>query len=331
MRLIHLTFCFFTVLLVTSCDEGATSFAIPEDPNEQLAWAMASALADDDVREHVHTAMDESPYVEHKLVLGDFLETEDGAALKAELETQLGSADKLDRVLGELPEMDFYLPYETHRETWEHANEKLMVVCVLHPDATEATAYTSDKSTKLLDTPEKVYEARQWALFSLHPAEYKFQKADREKSVQQPTAESGIYMVEVVNYITDGLFGGASEFYFRTSVDFENYQASEVFHVLPGRRDGGWFHDDIHPANKVFENGFQITQYPLPLTPETDYEAINIELIELDEFSPQVGDNPYPLDSIVITEDQNNISAEGEINFGGSVSNPDVIVTIQER
>ena len=135
-------------IFLMNCDQGASPDPLPEASNEKLAYAVAAALDNPDVRESVHDAMDTSPYFEHKLVFSEFLNQSEGEILKEAVAGKLGGEDVLNNLLSELPSMDFYLPYESHRDTWEHAQKNLFVACVLDPDAEEATFYHPDGSTE---------------------------------------------------------------------------------------------------------------------------------------------------------------------------------------
>ncbi|MEL7835280.1 hypothetical protein [Fodinibius sp. Rm-B-1B1-1] len=220
-----LIFGLLLVTLLTSCDQGASPEALPEAANEKLAFAVAAAMGNPDVRESVHSAMDASPYHEHKLVFGEFLNQPEGAALKKAIAQKLGGEDVLNGLLDELPSMDFYLPYETHRETWEHAKDNLFVTCVLTPNAEVATSYHPNGSTETFTSREAIEEAKIAAMFSLHPEEPKVHRNSsnsREMGYSVlGSANSGItqdneatYVTKIVNYTADGVFGGNCEFYF---------------------------------------------------------------------------------------------------------------------
>lgn len=269
------------LILLTACDQGSTPDNVPDEPNEQLAWAMANALADDEVREDVHTAMDASPWYENKLVLGSFLDSEQGSRLKKELENQLGNAEKLENLLDELPEMDFYLSYEEHREIWEHANEKLMVVCVTDVNATSATAYTSDEEKKLLDSPEKVRQAMEWALFSLHPEEMKFRKPEAEKrqNITVQNQDPGIYLDELSNesVLHDGMFGGAHEYYFYVE---SNESGNFLTSVRPFFFESSFFHSPEFGSQATITKDIRI--FHLPFYILSDDEEITIKMFEID-------------------------------------------------
>ncbi len=242
-----------------SCDQGATPDPLPEASNEKLAYAIAAALDNPDVRESVHEAMDASPYYEHKLVFDEFLNQPEGAVLKESVANKLGGEDVLNELLGELPSMDFYLPYETHRDTWEHARNNLFVACVLDPDAEEATFYHPDGSTENFNSRQEIEQAEIAAMFSLHPKEPKIRreastggepKANRHGSGTVSKIQSGSWKMRVEkieNYTWDGYLGGACEFYF-LSRRLDVSQATESKQVVVGSgKPSRPYTEDISP------------------------------------------------------------------------------------
>ncbi|NGP89645.1 hypothetical protein [Fodinibius halophilus] len=237
------------MLLVGSCNQGVTPEPLPAAPNEKLAYAVAAALDNPDVRKGVHSAMDASPYREHKLVFGEFLSQPEGAALKKAVAQKLGGEDVLNRLLDELPSMDFYLPYETHRETWEHAKSNLFVTCVLDPDIKEATSYHPDGSTETFTSRQAIKEAKIAAMFSLHPQEPKIHKdslSARRKGYVVTSSRNGgkiqasttTRVVGIKNYTNDGIFGGDCEFYFMSRrLDESHATKSGMVSVKPALPD----------------------------------------------------------------------------------------------
>ncbi|NGP89652.1 hypothetical protein [Fodinibius halophilus] len=214
-----------SMVLIVGCDQGNSPDPLPQEPNERLSYAMAIALGNAEIRESVHSAMDASPYREHKLVFGQFLESSAGVKLQKTLAEELGGENKLNELLDKLPELDFYLPYETHRETWQHANSNLLVVCITDVDTTEAVAYHPDGSTQILSSSQQIKEAEIAAMFTLHPAEKKIHKNSsnsRERSHSVLGSQSSeiiqsneaTYVTKIANYTADGVFGGNCEFYF---------------------------------------------------------------------------------------------------------------------
>lgn len=238
-------------LLITACNQGVEPELLPEEPNERLAYALAAALGNPEVRQSVHTAMDASPYREHKLVFQEFIESSEGAKLREVLASKLEGEKQLNGLLDKLPRLDFYLPYETHRETWEHANGNIMAICILDVDAKKATAYRSDGSSQMLTSKEEVYASEVAALFTLHPAEQKIPRTDSKvktpTTVQSDRWKTRVY--RIYNWTTDGYFGGDCEIYFKTSDSEGNSRSSKIVHVP--RRGGSGTNLPGHAGHKL--------------------------------------------------------------------------------
>ncbi|MEL7835275.1 hypothetical protein [Fodinibius sp. Rm-B-1B1-1] len=287
-----------SLMLVGSCDQGISPKDLPKAANEKLAFAVAAAMGNPDVRESVHSAMDASPYNEHKLVFGEFLSQPEGAALKKAVAKNLGGEDVLNGLLDELPSMDFYLPYETHRETWEHANNNLMAICVLDVDAKGGTAYRPDGSKKILSSREEVKIAKVAALFSLHPEERKISREQSADSAEKMIAErivrnGGVIQSndwktginEIQNWTTDGSFGGDCEFYFKTTGNFEGTKESKIYHVPP-------LAVYLEKKGQIKIDGFEhsIRIYPEPASSQ-DY--LTVTTMEADGGFGPGGDDNY--------------------------------------
>ncbi|NGP89648.1 hypothetical protein [Fodinibius halophilus] len=216
---------------------------MPEEPNERLAYALAAAMDNPEVRQSVHEAMDASPYHEHKLVLGSFLQEARGSILKSSLAERLGGVDELKQLIQELPALDFYLPYETHRETWEHADDNLMAVCVLNVHAKQATAYHPDGSSRTLSSEEQIHQAEVAAMFTLHPAEPKSYRTAAESQASGSLQQSTRWhtrLSKIKNWTSDGIFGGDCEIYFETylnKVDSPHLYRSNNIHAHSGSDD----------------------------------------------------------------------------------------------
>lgn len=142
----------------------------PETPQETVAEGIALALADDQLRDGVLKALQESPLNEHKLVLQDFVETRLGRRLLTEAAERLERRPgQLRQLVGTLPEMDFYVPYREQRLTWT-GSPLVAVAAILDVDAEVAVAYTP--AGRRLEVDEAAARAFE-AFFILHPAEPK--------------------------------------------------------------------------------------------------------------------------------------------------------------
>ncbi|MEL7835277.1 hypothetical protein [Fodinibius sp. Rm-B-1B1-1] len=243
--------CLVIVVTVLGCDRGTSPDILPESPNNKLAYTLAAALDNSEVRKTVHAAMDASPYHEHKLVFQEFLESAEGTKLREALTSKLEGEKVLDELLDELPRLDFYLPYETHRETWEHANGNIMAICILNVDAKKATAYHPDGSSQMLTSEEEVHASEVAALFTLHPAEKKISRADYKEqtstAIQSDSWKTRVY--RIYNWTTDGYFGGDCEIYFKTSDSEGNSRSSKIVHVP--RRGGSGTDLPGHAGDKL--------------------------------------------------------------------------------
>ncbi|MEL7835279.1 hypothetical protein [Fodinibius sp. Rm-B-1B1-1] len=241
-----------SMVLIMGCDKDNSPGHLPEKSNERLAFAVASALDDANVRESVHAAMDGSPYREHKLVFDQFLQDSAGSKFRKALAEELGGENKLNELLSELPNLDFYLPYETHRETWEHANGNLLVVCITDVDTTEAAAYHPDGSRKVLSSSEQIKEAEIAAMFTLHPAEKKTHRSGGKVAAGNAQMQSKSWKTRVNklwNRTTDGPFGGRCEIYFRTKNPEGEAHRSKTISIQTGSNEKfGAAVKDVSPA-----------------------------------------------------------------------------------
>ncbi|NGP89650.1 hypothetical protein [Fodinibius halophilus] len=307
------------LLLVTACNQGTDPELQPEEPNERLAYALAAALDNPEVREIVHSAMDASPYHEHKLIFGEFLQHEEGALLKNELVKKLGSEKELKQLLQELPTLDFYLPYETHRETWEHANDNLMAVCVTEVHAEEATAYHPDGSSRTLNSKEQIHQAEVAAMFTLHPAEPKIQRSASsvKNNVAMSTNRWRTRAKKIWNWTDDGLFGGDCEIYFMTSsTKSEKEYRSKIMHVPSNP-----FGSDT-PKVKVLSTEVWIH----PDAAVKSEEWLNVHVLESDG-PEQFGDDSEGF----FTVKEEGVYATGKRDSDSDLSNPTVKAKIVVR
>jgi hypothetical protein len=137
---------------------------------QAIAKGLALAMRDQSVRGQVHAAMRGSSFNEHKLVLQDFATTAVGEKVLAAVSTALGQSLSATKAqVASLPAIDFYLPFEPHRQTWK-ATADVYVATTFDKRAPSITAYGSNG---------RVLELRQAdglppvPLIILHPAEPK--------------------------------------------------------------------------------------------------------------------------------------------------------------
>jgi hypothetical protein len=172
---------------------------------QAVARDLALAMRDPAIRRQVHRAMRASRFNEHKLVLQDVINTPDGANL-------FNAADK--RTIASLPALDFYLPFQSHRQSWKPKAD-VYVAVTFDPDASAITAYGTNGQTLTLRKP---YGIPAVPLIILHPAEPKSTRSDLlaksdEDLIEGPTvtASSSIMSSPVgpAFYILPGGGGGS--------------------------------------------------------------------------------------------------------------------------
>jgi len=168
------------VALTTIADER-------EDAIEALSRSVALALAEPEARTAIIREMRGSPFHEHKLLLGSFLESDVGGALLDAAHGRGGaSRQDLAELVARFPgDLDFYVASKDQRRSWA-GSQRLLVAGVTSDDATEARAFDPDGNSLVissLDVPG--YDV----IFSIHPAEPKI-------SVDRPQA-GGTETIEV--------------------------------------------------------------------------------------------------------------------------------------
>lgn len=154
---------------------------------QKLARALAMAMQDAQVRTAVRNAMRESPYVEHKLVLQEFVATESGRMLlSAAAKAVRAEVPVLERMITKLPSMDFYAPFSEHRLAWA-GGPGIVVGATMDQDNPEFVAYG-------LDGAAAEYDARKGApnhtVLILHPAEPKSERPDAGVAASGLTIEA---------------------------------------------------------------------------------------------------------------------------------------------
>jgi hypothetical protein len=162
--------------MLAACDSAQPTFsaapAAPKAGLEAVTYAFARALGNDDVRAAVRSAMRASLVSEHKLVLQEYVRTQNGQLL---LETAARAAGRtpadLLAQIGTLPELDFYVASRDQRRLWD-GNARVAVVGSLDQDAKVFPGFeVSGKPVQ-----QRGHEAMSGveAVFVLHQAEAKF-------------------------------------------------------------------------------------------------------------------------------------------------------------
>jgi hypothetical protein len=165
-----------TLLVVSAaCRDAAapTASTSAEDvvagsADQLVARGLAVALAQEAQRENLHAALRDSRWMDHKLLLQDYLRTSQGAELAARAAAAVGLSEVAFRAeVAGLPRMDLYLPFREHRLAWR-AREEVFVVATRDLDPAQVVAYGPDGGAFALrkadGTPGR-------ALLVLHPAE----------------------------------------------------------------------------------------------------------------------------------------------------------------
>ena len=133
-----------------------------------LAASMARALAEASVRHAVLQALRSSPWVEHKLVLQEFVLTSAGSHFVAAVARAQGVSEREIRSqIAALPALDFYVPSREERLTWR--GEDVVRVAIATSTAAPAVAFRPDGSA----VPFLSAHAPGSVLLLLHPAEPK--------------------------------------------------------------------------------------------------------------------------------------------------------------
>lgn len=168
---------------------STTSAAQLATQGDSMAKMLAAALNDASLRQQLLLALRASPVNEHKLVLQDFATTDVGhSALAGAATRSRVDIDQIQRLVRELPRLDFYLPFKAHRLAWEGTPD-LVVAAVFDPNAPAIDAWGVDGSVTRLQQSDGV-PAR--PLLILHPEEPKLLRENPQASrvgevVQDPT------------------------------------------------------------------------------------------------------------------------------------------------
>lgn len=154
-------------------------------PGQEVAAGIASAMGDASIRVSVLQAFRASDWVEHKLVLQDFVTTPAGKALVALAARSRGvTAAEFSALINSLPLLDFYVPSREERLSWT-GNNNVSVALSLAMNAVPASAYTSDGTT----IPYSSSHEAGRVLVLLHPAEAKGRRMKRQAASEGATIQ----------------------------------------------------------------------------------------------------------------------------------------------
>lgn len=120
---------------VTAPTTGAPELSAGSDAAadaERLALAkigrlVATSLGDKSIRHQLRRDLRNAPFREHKLELGQYLRSDDGKELLANM-ARGESPDDILTLVDQIRSLEFYMPVRKHRETWVGDGEVLVAV-----------------------------------------------------------------------------------------------------------------------------------------------------------------------------------------------------------
>src|SRR5438874_10761408 len=133
----------------SSPGSSATGSPAPPAPPEQLARALALALADPAFRARVHAQLAGSPYREHKLPFQRFLAADGGIALAALARGAGRAASDVARDADRAIPLEMYLPVPAHRRAWTGGSDVLVATAIGDHDV--PVAFDLRGNRRLLD------------------------------------------------------------------------------------------------------------------------------------------------------------------------------------
>ena len=174
----------------SACSEGppptastanwrSLSAAVAEQPGQDVALGIAQALANPTIRLSVLQAFRGSPWVEHKLVLQQFIATTAGMEMVAAAATARGvTAAEFTNQINALPLLDFYVPSRSERLSWSGDNT-VGVALSTSMKVVPTSAYISAGTA----IPFASAHAMGRVLVLLHPAEAKGRRMQRQAAL----------------------------------------------------------------------------------------------------------------------------------------------------
>jgi hypothetical protein len=181
------------VFAFTACDDGRLADAvrvIPESSRasrsatsdgDDVAVALARALAQPGLRARLLQEFRASPWVEHKLVLQEFITTPTGKKLvEAGAEAVGSNVSELTAKINSLPSLDFYVVGDANRRTWT-GGAQVAVALTLDMSRQPTTAYTTTGSVAYHDARPGTGSGL--VMLLLHPAEPKGRRMKPQAAV----------------------------------------------------------------------------------------------------------------------------------------------------
>lgn len=151
---------------------------------EMVTYGLARALQSADNQAFLRDRLRESPWVEHKLLLQEFLLAESATPLFDSMAKELAtSTDSLRSLVEALPEMDLYMPRQHDRRSWQ-VGDSMVVLNLRDLDGDNAFGFTFDgRPTSYLDTSSDA------AILMLHDAERKGRRIHAQADVPGQVVE----------------------------------------------------------------------------------------------------------------------------------------------
>jgi hypothetical protein len=181
---------------------------------DRLARRLARALADQDFRAYLKRELDQSPFVEHKLQLQNFLRGNDRRALKEVARLSAATEAAVDAEAGAAIPLEIYFPVPAHRAEWAGGPEVL--VASAREDRDAPVAYDVEGRRQVLspDSPPST------PVLAVVPVETDFTRAAQTECTTcggggggTPPAATGLFMT-YAHFVQDfeGWFKGSPEF-----------------------------------------------------------------------------------------------------------------------
>lgn len=205
--------------------------------HQELAFHLTKALGSDEVRQQVLNAMRQSLVAEHKLVLQDHLRSPEAQMLRDRMAASAEDAGSdLSRLLKAVPRLDFYVPREEDRKTWQGSGNVLVYSYLRSGETLHGFRVRDGERVEIGLDPQST-------LVALHPVEEKHLRIDPQ--AQGPG--------DVIQDPDDGTFSGSVTLKLEGDTvyhsDLANVEASEFrSHVRSTLRKLDIDEDHIAPS-----------------------------------------------------------------------------------
>lgn len=191
-------------------DAAEASLGAMDRRLRELTRAVALSLADEAVRRSVHEAMHSSPYQEKKLEFRTLFESPAMGLLDGAARATGSTPAELHDLLDQLMPLEFYMPIDEHRATWD-AGSELLVASTLDVDGPIIHAFDLEgqEAVVLPDTPPPT------PTLALVPVETDFSRPPRPTGDRPALSggANGVVMTSSTIYDDyEGALGGDPEF-----------------------------------------------------------------------------------------------------------------------